>query len=189
MIGRIFITSSGYDPEQGRHVKDPYLGNNPSLGACRPDIRRRVCPGDHIFTISGKVRDYPQFIMGGFEVAAKIHANDAYRLYPEHRLRKRSDGQLEGNIIVDPYGQQDELDSHDKFDQRIENYIVGKNAIALVTPEEIARGRAETLDVLCGVLGKRGSRPVDVIGRGGCKLTEKQVLELREWLASVKRAA
>ena len=26
MIGKIFITSSGYDPQLGKHVKDPYLG-------------------------------------------------------------------------------------------------------------------------------------------------------------------
>ena len=38
MIGKIFITSSGYDPQLGKHVKDPYLGPNASLGACRPDI-------------------------------------------------------------------------------------------------------------------------------------------------------
>jgi hypothetical protein len=26
MIGKIFITRSGYDPQLGKHVKDPYLG-------------------------------------------------------------------------------------------------------------------------------------------------------------------
>ena len=26
MAGKIIITSSGYDPQLGKHVKDPYLG-------------------------------------------------------------------------------------------------------------------------------------------------------------------
>ena len=46
MIGKIFITSSGYDPELGRQVHDPYLGPRPTLGACRPDIRRQLKEGD-----------------------------------------------------------------------------------------------------------------------------------------------
>ena len=25
MVGKIFITRSGYDPQLGKHVKDPYL--------------------------------------------------------------------------------------------------------------------------------------------------------------------
>jgi hypothetical protein len=54
MIGKIFITRSGYDPQLGKHVKDPYLGANPTLGACRPDVRRQLNEGDHIFVISGK---------------------------------------------------------------------------------------------------------------------------------------
>ena len=32
MIGKIFITSSGYDPEKGKHVKDPYLATLQVLG-------------------------------------------------------------------------------------------------------------------------------------------------------------
>lgn len=39
MIGKIYVVSSGYDPEMGKHVHDPYLGPNPTLGACRPGIR------------------------------------------------------------------------------------------------------------------------------------------------------
>ncbi|MEO7423800.1 MAG: hypothetical protein ABI036_01360, partial [Fibrobacteria bacterium] len=66
MIGKIFITRQGYDPQLGKHVKDPYLGETPSLGACRPDIGRTVKEGDHIFTISGKIKGASQFVMGGF---------------------------------------------------------------------------------------------------------------------------
>ena len=75
MIGKIFITSSGYDPQLGKHVKDPYLGPKASLGACRPDIRRQVKEGDHLFVISGKLPNVRQFVMGGFEVVQKIDAH------------------------------------------------------------------------------------------------------------------
>ena len=67
MIGKIFITSSGYDPQLGKHVKDPYLGPEASLGACRPDVRRQVKEGDHMFVISGKLPNVRQFVMGGFK--------------------------------------------------------------------------------------------------------------------------
>src|SRR5262245_7163402 len=101
MIGKIFITRSGYDPQLGKLVKDPYLGPTPTLGACRPDVRRQLSSGDHIFVISGKVLGANQFVMGGFEIESKMDATEAYRLYPEQRLRRLEDGQLVGNIIVD----------------------------------------------------------------------------------------
>jgi hypothetical protein len=72
MVGKIFITRQGYDPQLGKHVKDPYLGPNPTLGACRPDVRKQLTKGDHIFVISGKVPGAPQYVMAGFEIAAKI---------------------------------------------------------------------------------------------------------------------
>ena len=104
MIGKIFITSSGYDPQLGKHVKDPYLGPNASLGACRPDFRRQVKEGDHLFVISGKLPNVRQFVMGGFEVAEKIDAHQAYQIFPDQRLQLRDDGQLTGNIIVNADG-------------------------------------------------------------------------------------
>jgi hypothetical protein len=74
MVGKIFITRSGYDSQLlGKHVKDPYLGPRPTLGACRPDIRKHLSKGDHIFVISGKVADVGQFVMGGFEIESKIN--------------------------------------------------------------------------------------------------------------------
>ena len=188
MIGKIFITRSGYDPERGKHVKDPYLGPTPSLGACRPDIRRLLEKGDHILVISGKVAGLNQFVMGGFEIASKINAVEAYRMFPDQRLSKRDDGQLTGNIIVGPDGQQHRLDDHNSFARRIENYVVGTNLIALVTPEQIANGRQETLDALRDILRKNGRSPVEVVGRWGTRLDERQVHQLREWLQSILKA-
>jgi hypothetical protein len=96
-------------------------------------------------------------------------------------------GQLTGNIIVGPDGKQHALDNHNSFEERIKNYVVAKNLIALTTDGEIARGRDETLEVLRDILHKRGDSPVEVVGHYGTKLTEKQVLELRAWLDSLKR--
>ena len=188
MVGKIFITRTGYDPQLGKHVKDPYLGPRPTLGACRPDVRRQLAKGDHIFVISGKVPGFDQFVMGGFEIESKIDASDAYRLFPEQRLRKLADGQLTGNIIVDANGKQHTLDDHNAFDKRVKNYIVGTDLVSLVTPEEIADGRTHTLDALRDILHRGGDSAVDVVGRWGTQLTEKQILQLREWLASIKRA-
>jgi hypothetical protein len=189
MIGKIFITSSGYDPQLGKHVKDPYLGPNASLGACRPDFRRQVKEGDNIFVISGKIPNSRQLIMGGFEVAEKISANDAYKRFPEQRLRQREDGQLTGNIIVDADGAQHPLDSHENFINRVQNYIVGTNCLALQTPEEISLGREETLDILRKIFGKNGESPIQMVGHFGRELTEDQVKLLREWLERIKRTA
>lgn len=190
MIGKIFITSSGYDPQLGKHVKDPYLGPNASLGACRPDFRRQVEKGDHLFVISGKLPNVRQFVMGGFEVAQKIDAIQAYEQFPEQRLQMRDDGQLTGNIIVDASGAQHELDRHDpaKFAKRTDNYIVGTNCISLVTPTEIALGREQTLDVLREIFKKNGGSPFEIVGHYGSKLDEDQVVKLREWLLSLKKA-
>jgi hypothetical protein len=112
MIGKIYITSSGYDPQLGKDVNDPYLGPCPTLGACRPDIRKRLQAGDHIFVVSGKIPDAEQFVLGGFEIAEKITASEAYIRFPELRLSKREDGQVTGNVIVNADGKQHELDHH-----------------------------------------------------------------------------
>ena len=186
MVGKIFITRSGYDPQLGKHVKDPYLGPNPTLGACRPDVRKQLTKGDHIFVISGKVPVAPQYVMAGFEIAAKIDGLTAYQQLPEHRLHLLPDGQLDGNIICGPDGRQHELDNHNSFENRLKNYVIGTNLVALAGDDEIELGRNQTLEALRDILHKNGSSPFEVVGRFGTRLDEKQILELRAWLARLK---
>jgi hypothetical protein len=190
VVGKIFITRSGYDPQLGKHVKDPYLGDCPTLGACRPDIRKRVQKGDYVFVVSGKVPGVAQIVLGGFEVAEKISAIEAYERFPEQHLRRLPNGQVTGNVIVNAEGKQHELDHHnpDTFDRRIENYLVGKNPIALLTLEEIADGRLRTLEILQDVFGKKGTSVREIIGRAS-NMTEKQVYKLRTLLDAVKDSA
>jgi hypothetical protein len=187
MIGKIFITSSGYDPEQGKHVKDPYLGPTPTLGACRPDIRAKLQKGDHIFVVSGKIETADQYVIGGFEVAEKITALEAYLRFPEQRLSRREDGQITGNVIVDAYGKQHELDHHTEFERRIGNYIVGTNPIVLFTAAEVGAGRRLTLEILEDVFQKKGDSVRSIIGRCS-NVTEKQIEKLCAHLDAVKQA-
>ena len=162
MVGKIFITRSGYDPRLGQHIKDPYLGTTPTLGACRPDLRKQLKEGDHIFVISGKVPDANQLVIAGFEVQAKIPAVEAYDRFPELRLRQLEDGQLTGNIVVSPDGRQHHLDQHNPktFQKRVKDYVVGTNLIALTTDDEIAKGRQQTLEALREILHKKGKSPI-----------------------------
>lgn len=187
MAGKIIITRTGYDPEVGKHIKDPYLGPNPSLGACRPDVREKLKEGDHLFFITGKLQNVNQYVMGGFQVGEKIDAMAAYERFPEQRLHLREDGQLDGNVIVDGNGAQHPLDDHKQktFDWRIKNYIVGTNEICLETPEEIALAREQTLEMLRELFGRNGT-PKNIIGRFGSDLTDAQIFRLREWLHSMK---
>ena len=192
MAGRIFITSSGYDPECGQHVKDPYLEGEPSLGACRSDLREAVNLGDYIFTITGKVQKSPpinQYVMCGFEVAEKITALEAYDRFPEQRLKRRDDGQLDGNVIVDQFGKQHHLDDHSggqRFERRIKNFVIGKNLIRPESPGEIVKAREQTMEILIPILEKIGKQPSHLIGRSAKILDEKQVLMLIDWLYSIK---
>lgn len=188
MIGKIFITRTGYDPQLGKHIKDPYLGNVPSIGACRPDIRKQLAIGDHIYFISGRVKAANQFVVGGFEIAQKIDGIQAYHDFPDQRLHAREDGQLSGNIILDEQCRQHELDDHKNFEKRIGNYVIGKNKIALETDYEIERGRAETMEVLQDIMHRSGRTPIEVVGRWGSRINERQIEELRSWLSSIKVA-
>lgn len=189
MFGKIIITRSGYDPERGKHIKDPYLGDSPSIGACRPDVRKRIQIGGHLFVISGKVQEVPQVVVGGFEVAEKISAMEAFHRFPEQRLRTRTDGQLDGNVIVNSRGKQHRLDDHRNFGERVDNYIVGTNPVVLETPDEIQLGREQTVQALQEILKKKGARPIDIVGRWGRDLTEEEAEKLRNWLIAIKKSA
>ena len=189
MIGKIYITSSGYDPEKGKHVNDPYLGMPPTLGACRPDAREVLKIEDHLFVISGKIDGNNQYIFCGFQVDEKIHATDAYQRFPHLRLHNLPDGQLAGNIIVDLNGSKHELDPHKskRFERRASNYVVGRNLVLPLGKNAILRARLETMDILREVFSSNGDKPFDIVGRSARNLTEKQALTLRDWLEGISK--
>lgn len=185
MNGYIYTSYAGADPDAGWTMSDPIISETPTLGACVPNIRRAVNIGDWIFSISGRVPGRSQFVVGGFRVAEKIDQLAAFDRFPENRLRK-NEGQMVGNVIVTADGRQHPDDRHTNFERRIENYIVGEKPILLDTPQQISRGRAETLTKLSQIFGREGNRVFDVIGRFR-KMDEGQVNQMRDWLEAIKR--
>ncbi len=191
MKGYIYISGSGTDPGARKNMNDPLLfSRTPTLGACMPNIRRLVLPGDFVFVVSGKVPAIQQYVVGGMEVAEKINALAAFDRFPENRLQTGADGILEGNVIIDAEGNQHPLDRHDPntFEERINNFIVGANPVALETDREVEIGRDQTLPKLSELLGKRGNRVIDVMSRWA-KLDEAQVHDMLSWLQGIKASA
>jgi hypothetical protein len=184
MKGYIYTMYAGADPGHGWVMNDPILAPSPTLGACVPHIRRAVVEGDHIFVISGRVPGERQFVVGEFEVAEKIDALAAYRRFPENRLKLGPNGQILGNVIVDSRGNHHKLDDHKNFEDRIENYIVGRDPLVLQTPAQFKAARDETIDILSDVFQKKGERVFDIIGRYR-KMDQSQVEQVRAWLKNL----
>ena len=190
MKGYIYITGTGTDPGLHNNLNDPIFGEDPSLGACMPNIRRLVDIGDYIFVVSGSAAGVQQYVVGGMAVADRISALEAYDRFPANRLSIGADGLLRGNVIVDAKGRQHSLDRHDPdtFENRVKNFIVGTKAISLSSPKEVDLGRQQSLDKLGDVFGKRGNRAVDIFGRWS-KLDGDQVTDMVRWLEGIKRSA
>ena len=187
MSGKIFITRHGYDPQKGGYIKDPCLDGIPKMGACHPDIRKKLNVGDSIFVVSGKVRGFDQFIIGCFDIQEKITMQEAYKRFPEQRLHVRYDGQLAGNVIINEDGTQHSLDNHKNFEGRLSDYVIGENKIVLESEEEIETGREQTLGVLSNIFYRTGKKPIDILTRGARNLDPNQVQRLKNWLHSVKQ--
>lgn len=186
MKSYIFITETGCDPQAGKPVKDPSFGNVVTFGACRPDIRRRVVPGDRIFVVSGKVQGVNQYVIGALQVAEKISIREAFERFPEHRLQKDEDGNVVGNIVCDSSGFQHALDHHRDFSNRVENYIVGSDPIQILGDPAIEAARNQTLDFLKQLLSKGGDTLYSVMGRAS-RLDQPQTAEMISWLRSIRQ--
>lgn len=186
MKGYIYTMYKGADPAAGWEMNDPIFKGIPTMGACRPDIRRKLEMGDYIFAISGRVINVKQHIVGGFEVAQKINMLAARERFPENRLRKTESGAILGNIIVDENGLQIPFDTHSNFENRVENYIVGSNPLYFEREEEIKAAKKESLEVLNSIFGKKEDTIFKVIGQFGKKLDNSQVNELIAWMNKIK---
>lgn len=189
MPSYIFV-SPGSDPGAGRALVDPMLSSSkPSMGSCRPDLRRMVKPGDHIFVVSGSLgRTYKQYVIGGMQIDEKLEDQlEALRRVPQNALR--FDGRNKaGNIIALSDGTQHPHDRHSNFESRIKNYVLGKNPIVLETPREVELGRERSVDILSTLFDRQGSRIQHVMGRNR-KLSDAQAERLRRALEDLKREA
>jgi hypothetical protein len=186
MSAYIYTLYEKADPSKGWVMNDPiFEGKRPTLGACVPNIRAAVKQGDWIFAVSGRVKGEKQFVVGGFKVVEKIDQLAAYERFPENRLSIAPNGQILGNIIVDANGSQHPDDNHKNFENRVKNFLVGSEPIALVKPKSFEIAREETLPVLSRIFGKEGNRVFDVLGRHR-KMNDDQSNDLRSWLESVR---
>lgn len=190
MPSYVYITGRGADPDAGSIVDDPLFGPVPTLGACMPNLRRKVELGDWLFVVSGSKPQRAQYLFGGLRVAERINALTAYERFPEQRLRLDERARLRGNVPVDATGAKHPLDRHavKNFERRIENFLVGDQAVRITDPAEVEIARTETLPFLSQLRGKVGNRVYDVIGRAS-KLDNEQVEKMLEWFDHVKRVA
>ncbi len=181
MKGYIYKLYAGADPSLGWEFNDPIFGKYATLGACMPNIRRFLDIGDWVFALSGRVPERVPYVIGGFKVDEKLDALDAYERFPEYRLRKNERGQVVGNIIVDADGEHDALDDHDQFAKRRQNYLVGREAVAIVGERAIELARARTHGMLERILNMRSNNTADLVPRWR-GLNEEQVKALVEEL-------
>jgi hypothetical protein len=189
MPSYIFV-SPGSDPGAGLALVDPMLSSaRPTMGTCRPDLRRMVKPGDHIFVVSGsRGRTYKQYVIGGMQIDEKLDDQlEALRRLPENVLSFDS-GHRRGNIIALPDGTQHPKDRHSSFESRIKNYVLGKNPVVLETPKEVEIGRERSVDILSELFDRAGTRIQQVMGRNR-KLSDAQAERLRRALEDIKREA
>lgn len=189
MSGYIFV-SPGSDPGMGHPLTDPILraGVRPTMGTCRPDLRRLVQLGGEIFVISGSMgKPVKQYVVGGFEVDSKLESQlAAYEQFPEHRLRFDDSGQRQGNIIVTADGEHDPRDDHTNFNRRIRHYLVGTNPVVLETAKEVALGREHSLRILAEIFDRPQAESIrEIVGRMR-KLSDAQADRLRSALLELK---
>ena len=186
MKGYIYTMFSGADPGQGWTMTDPIYGKVPTLGACMPNIRRSVEQDDYIFSVSGKVLNVKQYVVGAFSVDEKINALAAYKRLPENRMHVGTQGTLFGNIIVDANGHHLDCDYHKDHERRIENYIIGKDLVVIEGEKQVEKAREETLYVLNQLFGKNEDTIRKVLGRWR-KLDEAQIKDLLNWMNDIRK--
>jgi len=197
MSSYIFV-SPGSDPGMGRPLHDPVFkaGTRPTMGSCRPDLRRQVRLGDQVFVISGSMgprKGVAQYVIGGLVVDEIIDTQlAAYEQFPEHRLHYDQRGNRSGNIIVLPDGAQHPRDHHEErtFNSRIKNYLVGRDPVVISSQKEVELAREHSVQILAEVLDRPGARSMkDIVGRSWRKLSTEQANRLREALLSLKKEA
>lgn len=186
MKGYIYTMFGGADPGNGWVMTDPMFGSRPTLGACMPNVRRLVLPGDHVFVISGRVTGLRQYIVGGFEVDEKIDALMAFERFPENRMREEG-GQLRGNIVVRSDGSRNPIDYHTNFAQRVQNYVVGRNAKEVASKSSVEKARSQTLPLLRNIFQRNGESVGAVVGRWR-RLDPVQIRRIYEFIESVNRS-
>jgi hypothetical protein len=186
MKGYIYTMFAGADPAEGWKMTDPIYGKVPTLGACMTNIRSAVQKDDYIFSISGRVKNATQYSVSGFGVDEKINALAAFDRFPENRMKIDENGLLVGNIIIDKNGKHLPIDYHTNHEERIKNYIVGKNPVIIEGDKQVEKARSETLSMLNDLFGTDKENISKIVGRWR-KLNEAQVKDLLSWMNHIRK--
>jgi hypothetical protein len=167
---------------------DPHFWTSPpTWGICRNDLRRKAHRGDYIFFVLPKRARHPQMVFGYMRVADKISHDQAFR----HRdlvTKRMAQKNPNGNIIVDAKGNYNRFDlgAHKHIFEKVKmEYVVGDHRSSrLLIDREIRALAPNFVETLRRILCRTGTRPIDLITRYGCELSELQVKHLLKWLGS-----
>ena len=196
MKGFIYIASAFHTVNRSKCGRggswvdnDPHFWTQPpTWGICRNDLRHRAGVGDYIFFVLPIHGRHPQMIFGYLRVSEKITHLDAYRR-PDLRSKRMGNKNPNGNIIVNACGNYNRFDAgvHKyKFHRLKDEYVVGDPAHSRMLNDQAIRSLAPAfLKTLSFIIGKRGTRAIDIITRKGRELNARQVNRLLAWLAAV----
>lgn len=165
---------------------DPHFWNDPpTWGICRNDLRAKADEGDYVFFVLPKKGRHPQMIFGYLRIETIISHADAFHL-PSLQGKRMGRKMPNGNIIVDAKGKYNRFDANVhkyKFEKIKQHYAIGDPTRSrMLSDQEIRRLAPDFLGVLGDVVGKHGTRAIDIISRRGRKIDARQVKMLLQWL-------
>ena len=193
MQGRIYISSAFTNlkysickPNQEWLDNDPHFWNPskpPTWGICRTDFRKQLKKEDYIFFVLPKYTQLSQMIYGYMKILENITHVEAYKKYPEKRMKN---GNPNGNIIVDENGNYNRFDlgiHEDKFEEIKKYYVIGVKANSrLLSEKDIKRLAPSFLSILNKIFDSNSEKIFSIIGRKGRVLNEQQIVDLLNWL-------
>jgi hypothetical protein len=194
--GRIYISGAFTTVTRGAcgggtawRDNDPHFWSSPpTWGICRTDVRKVIKKGDYVFFVLPKRAEHPQMIYGYFRVRDKITHEAAFARFRRKRMRsERRRGVANGNIIVNARGDYNRYDDgvhRDRFKRIKEYYVIGdRSDCEFLTAERICQLHGRFVGKLNRVFDTNGQTVIDIIGRGGRKMTWRQVRALLDWLS------
>ena len=165
---------------------DPHFWTQPpTWGICRNDLRAIANPNDVVFFVLPKNGRHPQMIFGYMTIESICTHIQAYGM-PRLVSKRMSNHMPNGNIIVNATG------GYNRFDGRVHKHIFHKikrhyaigyeHQSRFLTHSEICRLAPSFVGKIAQIIGKSGSRPIDIISRKGAILSPSQVYDLLAWL-------
>ncbi|MCU7490548.1 MAG: hypothetical protein HF312_02695 [Ignavibacteria bacterium] len=138
---------------------------------------------DYIFFVLPKNIKLPQMIYGYIKIVENIPHCEAFKRFPNKRMRNKNPN---GNIITDIRGNYNDYDQgihKDRFESIKNYYIVGdKTHSRLLKNEEIKHLSRYFLPTLQKVFNSKAPDVFSIIGRKGRVINETQISALLTWL-------